>query len=295
MNNEIGRKLTSLTLMTIMLAGGMVIAAPSMVPEAAAAGQLYVSAENATFGNVFGGAQVIEVIVRDPNRDQTDEAQGEPSVRVDNHKLFMAQADDGFWYAYFGDKTTILAADVAINNLDFGSSDNAGISVIANTTGPIFSLPQPGVLSGEPTLSNHTGTPLLNGQIGLNMSVTSTTFVAHTNANTGPLSDEWPFIQTYDLTIGEFEVILEQPGADEIVVIDFDSGDLDDYASLTLDRNSASQGSEIHLTITDNQLNIDPTTEDVVLFYVADGEEGVGFTAGPAAAGNYDSADYYPI
>ena len=48
MNNEIGRKLTSLTLMTIMLAGGMVIAAPSMVPEAAAAGQLYVSAENAT-------------------------------------------------------------------------------------------------------------------------------------------------------------------------------------------------------------------------------------------------------
>jgi hypothetical protein len=29
--------------MTIMLAGGMVIAAPSMVPEAAAAGALYVS------------------------------------------------------------------------------------------------------------------------------------------------------------------------------------------------------------------------------------------------------------
>ena len=53
MNNEIGRKLTSLTLMTIMLAGGMVIAAPSMVPEAAAAGQLYVSAENAQFGNTL--------------------------------------------------------------------------------------------------------------------------------------------------------------------------------------------------------------------------------------------------
>ena len=52
MNNEIGRKLTSLTLMTIMLAGGMTIAAPSMmVPEAAAAGALYVSAENAMFDN----------------------------------------------------------------------------------------------------------------------------------------------------------------------------------------------------------------------------------------------------
>ena len=33
MNNEIGRKLTSLTLMTIMLAGGMTIAAPSMMPK----------------------------------------------------------------------------------------------------------------------------------------------------------------------------------------------------------------------------------------------------------------------
>ena len=72
MNNEIQRKLTSLTLMTIMLAGGMVIGAPSMVPEAAAAGQLYVSAENAQFGNLFGGAQIVEVIVRDPNRADTE-------------------------------------------------------------------------------------------------------------------------------------------------------------------------------------------------------------------------------
>ena len=56
MNNEIGRKLTSLTLMTIMLAGGMVIGAPSMVPEAAAAGQLFVSAENANFNNYFAGS-----------------------------------------------------------------------------------------------------------------------------------------------------------------------------------------------------------------------------------------------
>ena len=64
MNNEIGRKLTSLTLMTIMLAGGMTIAAPSMmVPEAQAAGALYVSAENAMFNNSFGGAQIVEVVV----------------------------------------------------------------------------------------------------------------------------------------------------------------------------------------------------------------------------------------
>ena len=89
MNNEIGRKLTSLTLMTIMLAGGMTIAAPSMmVPEAQAAGALYVSAENAMFDNVFGGAQIIEVIVIN-NQNETDEAQGEPVVKVDENQLRM--------------------------------------------------------------------------------------------------------------------------------------------------------------------------------------------------------------
>ena len=112
MNNEIGRKLTSLTLMTIMLAGGMVIAAPSMVPEAAAAGLLFVSAENADFENTFGGAQIVEVIVRDPARDETDEKQGEPTVKVDEHLLRMTQGADGYWYAYFGDKTKVNAADV---------------------------------------------------------------------------------------------------------------------------------------------------------------------------------------
>ena len=120
MNNEIGRKLTSLTLMTIMLAGGMTIAAPSMmVPEAQAAGALYVSAENAMFGNTFGGAQIIEVVVIG-HASETDEKQGEPVVKVDENQLRMVQAVDGNWYGYFGDSTAVPAADIAANNLNFG-------------------------------------------------------------------------------------------------------------------------------------------------------------------------------
>ena len=126
MNNEIQRKLTSLTLMTIMLAGGMVIGAPSMVPEAAAAGQLYVSAENAQFGNVFGGAQIVEVIVRDPNRADTEVAESEPIVFVDNQQLRMAQGVDGYWYAYIGSSTEVAAADAAYNNLDYGTDSDLG-------------------------------------------------------------------------------------------------------------------------------------------------------------------------
>ena len=36
MKNELGRKITSLTLMTIMFAGGMTFAIPEMMPEAVA-------------------------------------------------------------------------------------------------------------------------------------------------------------------------------------------------------------------------------------------------------------------
>jgi hypothetical protein len=84
-------------------------------------------------------------------------------------------------------------------------------------------------------------------------------------------SNEWPFIQTFDFTQGDFDVKLEQAGADEVVTLDHNNADLDDYSSLTLDRNSATQGAEVMLFIVDNQLNIDPTDEDVVMFSVLDG------------------------
>jgi hypothetical protein len=120
MNNEIGRKLTSLTLMTIMLAGGMVIGAPSMVPEAAAAGQLFVSAENANFNNYFAGAQIVEIIVKDPNQSETDEAQAEPTVKVNEFPIRLAQGADGYWYAYIAE-TSEVALATANANLDYGT------------------------------------------------------------------------------------------------------------------------------------------------------------------------------
>ena len=82
MNNEIGRKTTSLILMTIMVAGGLTFAIPSTVPDAhAQTPNLYVSAVNPTFDNTFGGLQVVEVIVNDPAIDDTNDSQ--PRVEVD--------------------------------------------------------------------------------------------------------------------------------------------------------------------------------------------------------------------
>src|SRR3989338_2671574 len=116
MNNEIGRKITSLTLMTIMLAGGMFAAIPSMVPAAHAANaNLFVSAENSQFNNYMSGPQVIEVVVIDSDIKDTDKAKGEPDVTINGKKLRMAQATDGNWYAYFADVTMARYADSTTN------------------------------------------------------------------------------------------------------------------------------------------------------------------------------------
>ncbi|MDC0229195.1 hypothetical protein OAJ71_04270 [Nitrosopumilus sp.] len=293
MNNEIGRKLTSLTLMTIMLAGGMTIAAPSMMPQAAAAGALYVSAENAMFGNTFGGAQIIEVVVIN-HQNETDEEQGEPVVKVDENQLRMVQAVDGNWYGYFGDSTAVPTADAAANNLDFGLDADPTIflgdfgeatNVYSGANDSVGAM-QDGVIRNAPVMSAWNGTV-----------TTMSDRTANINSTQGQIGvldyDAWPFIQLYDLTIENFDVVYEQAGADEVVSLNYDSGDLDDYASLTLDRNSASQGSEVHLVITDNQLNIDPTAEDIVMFQVTAGSEGVSFTnrTDGSAAGDYLAYD----
>ena len=50
---------------------------------------------------------------------------------------------------------------------------------------------------------------------------------------------------------------------------------------VVMDRLSAPQGSEVHLEIFDQALNIDPTNEDIVIFYVQNsGSESVSFTNG---------------
>ena len=286
MNNEIGRKLTSLTLMTLMLAGGMVIGVPSMVPEAAAAGQLYVSAENEQFENSFGGGSIVEIIVKDPNRVKTNERVSEPTVSVDNYRLRMAQGADGYWYAYIGDNTNVVRMDTyhdrsvdgelvfeSQTNLVFGNKSSIGISQdqgvnqagndLTTQASSIFLAAGVGVVANPPQLSNWNGTTSASVIPGPGYNADGTSTYGQIGLN----NTEWPIIQTFDFTQNEFDIVLEQPGADEKVSLDYDTSGLDDYASLTLDRNKASQGSDIQLTIVDAALNIDPTNEDIVVFY----------------------------
>ena len=112
MKNEIHRKLTSIILATIMVAGGVTFAIPGAIPEAAAQStnaNLYVSAENAMFSNVFTGLNVVEVVVRDPDRTirSGSDIAAEPRVEVDGDLLRMVQGNDGSWYGYFAEKSIL--------------------------------------------------------------------------------------------------------------------------------------------------------------------------------------------
>ena len=99
MNKELGRKITSLTLMTIMLTWTASMGFSStFMPEAYAENQyLYVSAEAAGF---VTKAQVIEIVVAEPAISELDTAYGMPDVNVNGSSLVMAQAVDGAWFAY---------------------------------------------------------------------------------------------------------------------------------------------------------------------------------------------------
>ena len=223
MKNEIGRKITSLTLMTIMLAGGMTIAFPGFTPDAYAANaNLLVSAEN-TGGNV-DGAQVVEIVVIDDDLD----AAAFPDVTVNGDAVAMVRTSDGNWYAYIADTG-------AVGEVDHVETDNpSGIEFGTDCT-----IPDSGATKSYCTI---------DGQ--------NVPGAAKTVPTGGP--DNWPFIQTYAFP-STIEIQYNKAGGTQIATLNFgDSAD-----GISLDRSNYPAGATVHVTITDHRLNIDPTSDDV--------------------------------
>ena len=286
MNNELGRKITSLTLMTIMLAGGMTIAAPSMMPAAHAANaNLFVSAENSQFDNYMSGPQVIEVVVIDSDINDTDEAKGEPDVTVNGKILRMVQAVDGNWYGYFADRTQAQIADstsVADSGvgLDFGEFCDATSATVVggvsftDSNGVAFPMSAGGI-EGDPNGAAITNTCVLGTATMTDTTDGSETYDglnvvrepkdvnlgAPNDGQIGIEPDFWPFIQLYTLNpTGNVVVQYNKGGGVQTTTLTFDT--VDQFAGAELDRASYPTGSQVHATITDLWLNIDPTDED---------------------------------
>ncbi len=278
MNNEIQRKITSLTLMAIMVAGGMTFAIPGVMPEAYAANEnLFVSAENSQFKNYMVGPQVIEVVIADTDLDETNESKGEPDVTINGQDLRMVQATDGRWYGYFADLNQAKIADgtTTVNGtgLDFGLlctneqaaqivarneprffSDADGVAISAESCvgNPKFNSTNINVLRENKDANRGTGSVLI-GQIGL------TSIYA------------WPFIQLYELNpTGNVNVVYNKGGGSQSTELTFDS--VDEFVKIDFDRSQYPRGSEVHATISDVWLNIDPTDEDSWTFGTLEGE-----------------------
>ena len=247
MNNEIGRKLTSLTLMTIMVAGGMTFAVPGIAPAAHAANaNLFVSAENPMFENYMGGPQVIEIVVIDSDINDTDEAKGEPDVTVNGAILRMAQATDGNWYGYFADRTMAETAD---------------------ETSP---APGKGLDFGEFVYNNSNFSDTDGIAYGSDLNVVRENKALNAINRSGITPNMWPVIQLYDLNpTGNVVIQYNKGGGTQTTTLTFDT--VDGYAGAELDRSVYPQGAQLHATITDTWLNIDPTDEDSWTFGTADG------------------------
>ena len=258
MKNEIGRKITSLTIMTIMIAGGMTFAVPGMVPAAHAANaNLFVSAESSQFDNYMSGPQVIEVVIIDSDINDTDELKGEPEVTVNGKILRMVQTVDGNWYGYFADNSKAEIADatttVSGEGLDFGSictkteaealigptfTNTTQVAIPYDTCTGIFD--DSNNVVREAKAVNENVTP--EGQIDITV-------------------DTWPFIQLYNLSVGGNVVVqYNKGGGTQTSTLTFDT--VDQFAKLELDSPIVQNGTNVLLTITDLWLNIDPTDED---------------------------------
>ena len=262
---QIQRKISSLTLMAIMVAGGMTFAVPGMVPQAYAANaNLFVSAENSLFDNYMAGPQVIEVAIIDSSIADTNEGKGEPDVTINGNQLRMAQATDGNWYGYFADYAMATAADNDYEQnddqgLNFGtfSPDGNQLGFTNFEADGLFynDVTKPtNVVREEKNLNNNVNKGNNHGQISLD----------DTEAK------KWPFIQLYKLSQGGNVVVqYNKGGGAQSTTLTFDT--VDDYAGIMLDRSSYPQGAQVHATITDAWLNIDPTDEDSWTFNTVNG------------------------
>ena len=253
---------------------------PFLVDDALASNtNLYVSAENTQFENHFAGSMVIEVVVSNPDINDIDDAVGEPDVTINGKDLRMVQATDGNWYAYFahtdGAKTAdqiVANAGISGESLDFGEfcslttpnsvlgvsfSDTEGVAIprdggVGGTNGQLPFVDCIGSVGSTEIINNVVRNPK---SININPNVPSGQIGLDANA--------WPIIQLF--SFDDVEIKYNKPGDIQQVNLEYDEIQ---NITMELDRSSYPAGAEVFVTISDMQLNQDPTDEDSWTFNV---------------------------
>ena len=292
MKNEIGRKLTSLTIMAIML-GGLGIAqgfTNSFMPVASAqtaetSGMLSVSS------TTIQGAAVLEIVVNDPDiSDTTVDINGGAVVSVTGTDYDMVQAVNGKWYAYFVDVSTATLMDADDNGLEYGFKCTAGLG----TGGSANILSSSYTVYAQALATSGTGT-ITGGCQDIDNMLASLDATAGTtsrelmdqtvltgapslsNHNDKTSTDSgydlgqrlhninatgygsWPYIYAFDLSSSN----IVEYGSDSITV---SYGNTDGETSIGLVNPTVASDTQLHLYLTDPALNIDPTGADAWQF-----------------------------
>ena len=272
--------LSFLGVVTLLLASG---AATFAHAEPA----LSVSAENPRFENHFAGSMVVEVAVFDDSIRDVGENVGEPDVTVNGRALRMAQATDGNWYAYFADADSARAADqTALDGgspgagLDFGvfCGKDTGASVFGVSFSETDGISVPGSAglvgfsNGMVSLSSCTGI-LPDTAVNSQNNVVRNAKPLNTNPAVTPGQigldpRAWPVIQLYRFGDGD-DVAVSYDFGSGSKIVDLHYDEIPNV-SIDSDRDVYPSGAEVFLTISDMQLNQDPTDEDSWTFAVGD-------------------------
>ncbi len=277
----------------------------SQESHAAANANLFVSVEDSATPDRFGGPMVIEVTINDPDLKDTDETETEPFVTVNGDKLRMVQATDGNWYGYFADRAQAQLADSTVGlagfGLDFGrfcpNTDGAVLGIdVTKTVGFALFRGTGGVQGNEaigPTCSSQSGDPNTGNVVRNARQATQALGGFVLPGQIGLVDvDVFPFIQLYDFATDTDATIVYNigGGSPQSVAIEFDD-DLDDFASLELNKQVYLNNEFVLVTITDAQLNIDPTSRDswtwgtaTSVFYRLFDEDGQGEADGTTGA-----------
>ena len=301
MKNEIGRKLTSLTIMAIMFAGGMTVAAPSFMPGVfadfgATDGQLSVSSVY-----IQGGA-ILEVVVNDPDISQTDiDIPNGATVTIDSTTYDMVQATNGKWYAYAVDASVSTALDADGDGMEYGvkcsglgintghkaepDASSAGTRGTANILGTSTTVWAEAVAAVSSTAAGAGSCLSINNAPGTTDDTSGTTSRSLMSAavlQSAPALSNWNGEQenSTSVDLGQRGHSLNASGYGSwpyIYAFEFSSAFDVDYGSDSIEvefGNTASQTSisllnqspadevNLALTITDPALNIDPTSAD---------------------------------
>ncbi|NWJ90451.1 hypothetical protein HX856_04380, partial [Marine Group I thaumarchaeote] len=301
MNNELGRKLTSLTLMTIMFAGGITVAGASFMPmaempEAIASHGTSSGALSVSSTHIMGGA-VLAITIDDSSIGATDQQITPPSVSLGSSSVDMTQMSDGTWVAYVVDHESAinLQGRWQENNnssgLEYGVMCDGGLGAQAGgdvaggttkggasnydiTTSPsfyeAFSQDDKGSTDGGcyDTVDPHVDGSKAGGQI--KFSVLEDPAALNTNSGTGTNNS------------GNRNIVVNNTNGFTsawpfIQAMNFSSSMGATYGgeevsvewgsdrsySIELDRTIVPDAAQINLTLTDPGLNYDPTSADV--------------------------------